>query len=474
MQVASTAALWITSLLLLGTTLWRLRKPIDAALLVPGAWLVATPFQALLLAETLKFTGTPRDNMYIGVSIANLGFVGFQLLAELGVISSLQERARRMAAARGIGQADNVHGSVRYWFGGLLVVAVGLALLHWALMPRIPILMLFSGADDHQIQLARENAAKLLDAPTMLKYTFAWNSRFILPLLFMTTVLYRWRWRAVFVGVFGLVYLMSPLEKLPSVLFVLGPFLGIAIRDSKRLWSPIVIVGVVISLLPAYGINQAVSLSSSLNPTPPATAQATPTASPPVSPVSPGSQFTGLPAPIRGALDLVLRRIGEGPTDVTYSWFAYFPEHHPFMNGAGWEPWRVLSPGWQSPANLVGLWAYYGKLGYSITSLSAYGSFVADGWGEFGMVGVLIATLLLLMFAAVLETMQALAAGRLFCLACYATALVLFAVLTPQAGIPAMLFSNGLALAPLIVLGYLWTERRHAGARDVQPAGLPA
>jgi hypothetical protein len=473
LQVASTAALWITSLLLLATTLWRLRKPIDAALLVPGSWLVATPFQALLLADRLQFVGAARDNMYIAVSIANLGFVGFQVLAERGVIASLQERVRRIAAVRGVGPGDNVQGSVRYWFGGLLVIAVGLAVLHWALMPQIPMLMLFSGADDHQIQVARENSAKLLDAPTMLKYTFAWNSRFILPLLFMTAVLYRWRWRAVFVGVFGLLYLMSPLEKLPSVLFVLGPFIGIAIRDSKRLWSPLVIVGVVVSLLPAYGINQAVSLSSSLHPTPRAAAQATPTPTP-VSPVSPGSQFTGLPTPIRGALDLVLRRIGEGPTDVTYNWFAYFPEHHPFMNGAGWEPWRVLSPGWQSPANLVGLWAYYGKQGYSITSLSAYGSFIADGWGEFGMVGVLIATLLLLMFAAVLEMMRALAAGRLFCLACYATALVLFAVLTPQAGIPAMLFSNGLALAPLIVVGYLWTESRHAGVREVQPAGSPA
>ena len=61
--------------------------------------------------------------------------------------------------------------------------------------------------------------------------------------------------------------------------------------------------------------------------------------------------------------------------------------------------WAV-SPGWQTPANLVGLWAYYGKQGYNITSLSAYGSFVADGWGEFGMAGVLIAALVLLITSA--------------------------------------------------------------------------
>ena len=90
LQVAATAGLWITSILLLATTLWRLRKPLDAALLVPGGWLLVIPFQALLLADKLQFTGNARDQMYIGISIANLAFIGFQGLAELGVLARLQ------------------------------------------------------------------------------------------------------------------------------------------------------------------------------------------------------------------------------------------------------------------------------------------------------------------------------------------------------------------------------------------------
>jgi hypothetical protein len=473
-QLASTIALWTTTLLLTATTLWRLRKPIDAALLVPGAWLVAIPYQALLLAGKLQFTGTPKDNMYIGISIANLGFVGFQALAELGVIARLQERVRRLAASRGgTERPGTAAATVRYWFGGLLVVAVALAVLHWALMPEIPLLLLVTGANDQHMQLARENSAKLLAAPALLKYAFAWNSRIFFPILLTTAVLFRWRWTALLVGAFGLLYITSSLEKLPSVLFMLGPFIGLAIRDGKRLWSPVVLVGLVVSLIPAYGINQAISLEARLHPAPVSATTATPTPPPNVSPVSPGSEFKGFPAPIRGALDLVLRRIGEAPTDVTYNWFAYFPEHHSFLNGAGWEPWNVLRPGWQSPANLVGLWAYYGKQGYTLISLSAYGSFVADGWGEFGMAGVVIATLLLLLFALVLELMHALA-DRLFCLACYTVGLVLMSVMSPQAGIPALMLSNGLALAPLIMLGYLLFQGRQTGVREVKPVRSPA
>src|SRR5256886_2859851 len=345
--------------------------------------------------------------------------------------------------------------------------------LHWALMPEIPLLLLVTGADDSHMQLARENSAKLLAAPALLKYAFAWNSRIFFPILLTTAVLFRWRWTALVVGAFGLLYIISSLEKLPSVLFMLGPFIGLAIRDGKRLWSPVVIVGLVVSLIPAYGINQAISLEARLHPAPVSTTTATPTPTPSLSPVSPGSEFQGFPAPIRGALDLVLRRIGEAPTDVTYNWFAYFPAHHPFLNGAGWEPWNVLRPGWQSPANLVGLWAYYGKQGYTLVSLAAYGSFVADGWGEFGMAGVVIATLLLLLFALVLELMHALA-DRLFCLACYTVALVLMSVMSPQAGIPALLLSNRLALAPPIMLGYLLFQGRQTGVREVKPVRSPA
>lgn len=461
-----------TTVLLFGTTLWMSRRPLGAALLVPILWLVTIPVESLALAHKLGIEGTPRDNMYVAISIANVAFAGFQLFTALGGVTRLQRRIQVWATAgRGATREDS--GTARYWFGGLLVIAVGLAVLHWALMPGIPLVQLLQGTDANQLQVARENSAKLLAAPTLLKYAFTWNSRILFPILFTTAILYRWRWAAVLVGAFGLLYIISPLERLPAVLFVLGPFAAIAIRDGKRIWSPLMVIGVVVSILPALALTEAIQYEVRPAPAGTAVKQPTPTPSPApnTSPLSPGD-FTGLPLPIAAALDLILRRIGEGPTDVTYEWFVVFPAHHPFLNGSGWEPWHVLSPGYQTPANIVGLWAYYGKPGYDLTSLSAYGSFIADGWAEFGMAGAVIAALLLLGLILVLELMRGLG-NQPFTLACYVTPVVLVAVVAPQAGLPAMALSLGVFLAPLLSLGYILTEGRMRSVRGLRLAERP-
>jgi hypothetical protein len=159
-----------------------------------------------------------------------------------------------------------------------------------------------------------------------------------------------------------------------------------------------------------------------------------------------------------------------------YQWFSFFPAVHPYLKGSGWEPWRVLSSGWQSPANMVGLWAYYGKAGYRISSLSAYSGFLADGWAEFGYLGVVIACLWLFAFAVLIELMRAFA-DKPFCLACYVPCLLIVAASTPSSGVMALTFSLGLFLAPLICIGYLLSSRMPAGAHtrgfgfDLKPAG---
>jgi len=456
-----------TTVPLFGTTLWMTRRPLGAALLVPGMWLVTIPVQSLVLAHRLGIEGTARDNMYIAISVANAAFIGYQLFTEFGGVTKLRQRIQLWVTSRTESKREEP-GAARYWFGGLLVVAVGLAVLHWALMPGIPLVQLFQGLDANQLQVARENSAKLLAAPTLVKYTFTWNSHILLPILFTTAILYRWRWTSVLIGIFGLLYVMSPLERLPAVLFVLTPFAALAIRDGKRIWSPVVIVGVVASLLPALAITEATNYAVRAAPVSATPAQATPTPSPSpnTSPLSAG-EFTGLPLPIAAALDLVLRRTGEGPTDVTYEWFVVFPSHHPYLNGSGWEPWRVLSPGYQTPANIVGLWAYYGKAGYDLPSLSAYASFIADGWAEFGMAGVVIATLLLLGLCLALDLMRGLGAQP-FTLACAVTPLVLVAVVAPLAGLPAMVLSLGVWLAPVLGVGYVLTEGRLGGIHGLR------
>jgi hypothetical protein len=86
---------------------------------------------------------------------------------------------------------------------------------------------------------------------------------------------------------------------------------------------------------------------------------------------------------------------------------------HPYLKGSGWEPWRVLSSAYQSPANMI------------------------------------IACIWLFAFAAVIELMRAFS-DKPFCLACYAPCLLMVAVSASISGVTAMSFSLGFVLAPLI------------------------
>jgi hypothetical protein len=482
------ALMWLTTVALAVSTLMRIRRPIDIALLAPLSWLglIAIPamlpiFRGLSSAFHTEFVGPPRDNLFLSIALANVMFFALHRVLDHESFGNLRGRLGALIG----GGLESDRGSrlvTQYWFAGLLLLAVGLALLHWWLMPKVPIWELVVGVDDpRQLSLDREQSAKLLQAPVLLKYVFTWNSRILLPILLCAAVLLRWRAAAAFVFVFGLLYIMSPLEKLPSMLFVLSPFVAMAIHERRRLWSPLLIAGLVLSLVPPWLITQSYPISNSIHETlsapvvahPQATEAVQPGASvppqpgasvppipivEPLAPYEPGATFN-----MAGALgtltDLIIRRIGSGPIEVTYSWFQYFPlEHGGFLNGVGWAPWLALSPDRQSPANLVGLWAYYGHSGYDIASLSAYASFIADGWAEFGLVGVLLVCLALFLLLVLLELLGGFLASP-FSVACYAPALLLVALIPPQGGVPALVFSLGVALSPLIWFAYVLSFR---------------
>jgi hypothetical protein len=109
----------------------------------------------------------------------------------------------------------------------------------------------------------------------------------------------------------------------------------------------------------------------------------------------------------------------------------------------------------------------------TLPTVSAYGSFVADGWAEFAYVGVIIACLGVLLFGLVLELMRGFTATP-FCLACYGPSVILFATLPPRAGLMATLLSSGLWLAPLLCVLFLVSQRlggRLMRRAVLEPAG---
>jgi hypothetical protein len=171
--------------------------------------------------------------------------------------------------------------------------------------------------------------------------------------------------------------------------------------------------------------------------------------------------------------DIVGRRILVVPAETTYGWFAYFPAQHPFLNGSGWAPWKVLSKSYRNPANLVGLWMYCGHE-LTLPTVSAYGSIIADGWAELGYVGVVLAALGIVFFGLVLELIRGFL-SKPFLIACYGPSILLFATLPPRAGVLATIVSSGLWLIPVLCLLFLVSEglsRRRMGAVPVAaPAG---
>lgn len=57
MDVLASVLLIGTTAVLIATTVWRLRRPIDAALLIPIAWLALIPIQAVVFGSARGFSG---------------------------------------------------------------------------------------------------------------------------------------------------------------------------------------------------------------------------------------------------------------------------------------------------------------------------------------------------------------------------------------------------------------------------------
>jgi hypothetical protein len=486
---------WSTLLLLTASTIWTIRHihgMINAPVLVAVAWIVLIAIPIALRPQNAAgglfpegFIGAPRDNMYVSIALANVGFTGFQWVVLSPWFKFLQHR---VVAFFGSAKRESAGGDdplTQKWVLGLVIIAIGLAVLHMALMPRVPAWDLVVGfSDPLQPNYDREAADKFLPVPTLVRYVFDWNQGILFPILFAVTVLMRWRPAAVVVGVFGFIYVTCTLEKFPSLLFLASPVIAIAVRDSRPIWSRLVIGGLALSLIGPLAVNQAPLISTSIHQTlhlvPPASA--TPAYDPSITTPVPGCETANTPVvrndpfswrylPLYMA-NLLTRRIGSLPAEVTYGWFAYFPAQHPFLNGYGWEPWKVLAPGFRNPANLVGLWMYCGH-DFTLPTVSAYGSFVADGWAEFGYVGVVIVCLGIVLFGLLLELMRGFA-SKTFCVGCYGPAILLFATLPPRAGLLATIISSGLWLVPVLCALFLVSEsfgRRRMSQAVLEPAG---
>jgi len=476
LETVSDVLFWSTLALVAATTawtIWRTRGKLSLAVLLPLAWIALIPIPVILRPITKSevfvdgFVGSARDSMYVAIAIANVAFAAYQVFLWSPWYRRLERFAVRVMAPAGIREHTSGDRLAQRWLLGLTIVATAIAAVHLALMPRIPVFDLLTGfTNPLQPNYDRELSLKLLQVPSIVRYIFQWDKQAVFPILFAAAILMRSRKLTVFIGVFGFFYAVSSLEKFPSLIFIAAPFIAVAVRDRRPLWAPIVIGGVALGFLGPLAVNQGPLISTSVHQAlniPPA-ASSVPASYDPNAAATAGcttssSEVLRFDASqlLASLANITLRRTGAVPAEVTYGWFAYFPAQHPYLKGSGWEPWKVLSSGYRNPSNLVGLWMYCGHT-VTLPSVSAYASAIADGWGEFGMLGVLIACIAVVLAGVVFELLGAFR-GNPLVLSSYAVTLLLFSTLPPRASVLASVFSSGMWLIPVICLLVVLSER---------------
>ncbi|MGH2400640.1 MAG: hypothetical protein ACRDF6_12445, partial [bacterium] len=153
-------------------------------------------------------------------------------------------------------------------------------------------------------------------------------------------------------------------------------------------------------------------------------------------------------------------RILTGPSGVAYAWFEYFPDvHGGYLRGQSWSPFVRSRPGFQHPANLVGLYAYHQRDPERyLETAYAYAAFHADAWANFGYIGVCAAGVAAAVFLLLVDLAVLLADSPLTAGATGAAFSILLTTL-PGGGLQAALVAQGLLPALIVGLLPVWRGR---------------
>ena len=103
---------------------------------------------------------------------------------------------------------------------------------HLYLMPRIPLLSLFvdNHVGDRSLTQLRDESAKFLDVPSMVKYLFNWAVFIFAPIFIAVSASIGRRLQAIVGLVIGCAYALATLAKFPIVLLVLACLWAGAVR----------------------------------------------------------------------------------------------------------------------------------------------------------------------------------------------------------------------------------------------------
>lgn len=338
------------------------------------------------------------------------------------------------------------------------------AAIHLLMMPRIPLLAALFDANigAQSLHQLRDDSAKFLDVPVMAKYLFNWSLFVFGPIFVGVSMTTGHRIQGIAGLSFGCLYALASLAKFPVILFLCASATATA-AASARLFASIgytVVAVLVAASLFAAGwdvieCSMAVDGNHLTMPSFRVVNRDDPRLT-----LSCGDRMrlttngeesnAAAEEGVAGALHYLFYRVWLTPADVSNRWYQYFTYVTNRPLGLQFLlPWE-RSGDTATPSRLVGVWAYQSRFPdrYTMT-VNANASFDADAFAHGGVLGIAIATMLLV---AVRVGAACLATGHPIVLAAYGTMLCFLAVLPSSASVQAILGANGLVVVPALVL----------------------
>lgn len=296
----------------------------------------------------------------------------------------------------------------------LYACALGVALIqlsHLFLMPKIPLVARITGGyTAESLALLREDASKLLRVPGAIKYI--WQTSLVLaPAVIFALLRSAKKMPAFALFSLSLFYSYSTLARGPALAFIAILTFLFFVFARSRLWG-IARLATNVSLIPIIVFAVTLVVINDKRAAEKRNRQTYATEAP--GEVSftwgdhirtfgllPGDSF---PFATNAVFAKVLYRGFVVPSEVSHRWYIYYPD----INGSklglyGLTAKTRTDPNYQPPANTVGNWAYSKRYpdNYGST-IGAYCSADADAHARFGMLGVIIAALTLLVLRALL------------------------------------------------------------------------
>jgi hypothetical protein len=329
--------------------------------------------------------------------------------------------------------------------------------LHLYLMPKIPLVvaLLDEGATHGYLMQIREDSAKLLDAPPLLKYVFNWALSVFAPMCVVVALFTGRFMLAMATLLIASIYAAATFARFPLLFLIVTCYVASCVIPSRvqRALS-LGLICFVITCIVLIGIflkSDSIDFMKTHSPQAQMPAFAQMEANDPRKALTYGdvlrlesAEVNQKRSKIHKIVEYILYRAWLTPVDVSNRWYQYYTYVKKEPLGIG----RLVlaqQSGVVAPSREVGLWAYearfpqkYGK------SINAYASFDADAFAHGGVWGVLLAILLLLgarIGATFLLTSHPVS------LAAYGVLLCSFAILPSSASLQAIFGAHGLFIA---------------------------